>query len=414
MVPAAFVFMKELPLTPNGKVNRRALPMPESARPEPAKKDFIPPRSVTEKRLAKLLTQMLRIEKIGLNDNFFDLGGEAHTAAQMIFKIRETFDVELTQEKFSNSTTLADLALRVDLAKVEKTLGELSFPTRFSVEICADCNLACTMCHHPQMRRPKGKMPFELWKKCADQIAAVSPGTQCWFSFCGEPLLDPDRLLKMIAYGKSIGLRSININTNGMLLTPVLAGPILESGVDLVVFGIDGFSRETYEKIRVNGKRDELYANVEHFLAEKQACPNAPDVQVQFIELDVNAHELDQFKKHWLNRGAIVKYRRMLSWGGTFETPLSIPLEERIPCPWALTMLHVFWDGRVPRCPGDTEGEEGVGNAWDEPLVDLWAKLGVYREKQLKHRYEELPQRCQTCTDWLTGSAERIHPEKST
>ncbi len=79
-----------------------------------------------------------------------------------------------------------------ELGKIAKTLHEMPFRTRFAVEICADCNLACAMCHHPNMRRPKGKMPFELWKKCADEIAAVSPRTQCWFSFCGEPLLEPD------------------------------------------------------------------------------------------------------------------------------------------------------------------------------------------------------------------------------
>ena len=133
------------------------------------------------------------------------------------------------------------------LSKIATTLTELSFPTRFAVEVHADCNLKCSMCHHPEMRRPKGKMPFELWKKCADQIANISPDTQCWFSFCGEPLLAPDLLIRMIAYGKSAGLRSLNINTNGMLLTPDLARPIIDSGVDLIVFGIDGFSKQTYE-----------------------------------------------------------------------------------------------------------------------------------------------------------------------
>ena len=154
-----------------------------------------------------------------------------------------------------------------ELFRIEKTLHEMPFPSRFAVEICADCNLACSMCHQPNMRRTKGKMPLQLWEKCADEIAAVSPRTQCWFSFCGEPLLEPNLLLRMIAYGKSVGLRSLNINTNGMLLKPELAGPILDSGVDLVVFGIDGFSRETYEKIRIGGRRDELYAHVEYFTA---------------------------------------------------------------------------------------------------------------------------------------------------
>ncbi len=295
-----------------------------------------------------------------------------------------------------------------ELPIISKTLSEQLFPTRFAVEVCADCNLECSMCHHPQMRRPKGKMPFELWKRCADQIADISPGTQGWFSFCGEPLLEPILLLRMSAYGKSVGLHSLNINTNGMLLTPDLAEPIVDSGVNLVVFGIDGFSKQSYELIRVGGNRDELYANVEHFLAARQARSTGPDVQVQFIEMDENAHELEEFTRYWTERGATVKVRRQLSWGGNLKTSLCVPNEERIPCPWAVTMMHVLWDGRVPRCPGDTEGEEGPGNAWDEPLIDLWARLGDYREKHLNYRFNDLPERCKTCKDWMTGTAERI------
>ena len=137
------------------------------------------------------------------------------------------------------------------LKQIESTIKKLDFPNRFAVEVCAECNLACSMCHHPNMKRPKGNMPFELWKKCADEIAMTHPKTQCWFSFCGEPLLEPERLIKMISYGKSVGLKSLNINTNGMLLTPDIAEPIMDSGVNLVVIGIDGFTKEVFEKVRI-------------------------------------------------------------------------------------------------------------------------------------------------------------------
>ena len=299
-----------------------------------------------------------------------------------------------------------------ELAKIERTLHEIPFPKKFAVEVCADCNLACSMCHHPMMRRPKGIMPFELWRRCADQIAAVAPATECWFSFCGEPLMEPERLLRMLGYGKSVGLRSLNVNTNGMLLTPDLAEALLDSGVDLIVIGIDGHTSETYERIRVNGNRDVLYANIEHLVALRQARAEGPEIQVQFIEMEENAHELEAFTTYWLERGAVVKVRNMLSWGGKFGTPLNVSNEDRIPCPWALTMMHVFWDGRVPRCPGDTEGEEGVGNAWEESLAKLWGDLGAYREKHLAHRFDELPERCQECKDWMVGAAHRIRPSQ--
>ena len=296
------------------------------------------------------------------------------------------------------------------LKEISGTLKNLDFPTRFAVEVTAECNLKCHMCHHPNMIRPKGRMPFELWKRCADQIVEISPSTQCWFSFCGEPLLEPELLIKMIKYGKFVGLKSVNINTNGMLLTPDLAIPIIESGVDLIVFGVDGFTAETFEKIRIEAKRDVVYANVEHLLKVRKDYGNKPELQVQYIEMEENKHEFEEFKNYWLKKGVTIKARRMLSWGGKFETYLQVPNEERIPCPWACTMMHVFWDGRVPRCPGDTEGQEGSGNAWDEPLSVLWGKLGVNREMHLEHRFDELPERCHTCTDWMTGSADRIKP----
>ena len=300
--------------------------------------------------------------------------------------------------------------LTAELTLIANGLEMLSFPTRFAVEVTAECNLACSMCHHPNMQRPKGRMPFELWKKCADQIADESPETQCWFSFCGDPLIEPALLIKMLAYGKSRGLKSLNINTNGMLLTPELVNPILDSGADLVVFGIDGFSREVFEKIRKEGDRDLVYANVERFLDARHARGSGPEIHVQFIEMNENKHELDTVKAYWMKRGATMKVRNMLSWGGRFTTPLGVPKEDRIPCPWAMTMMHVFWDGRVPRCPGDTEGAEGVGNAWDELLAALWDRLGMYRELHLQRRFDALPETCQDCKDWMTGAAERIRP----
>ncbi len=297
-----------------------------------------------------------------------------------------------------------------ELQRIARTLSPSVFPKKFAVELCADCNLNCVMCHHDRMRRPKGEMPFDLFRKCADEIAATAPRTEMWFSFCGEPLLVPDLLLRVLDYGKSVGLSSLNVNTNGMLLTPEISSGLLDVGVDLVVIGIDGLSREAYESIRVGGSRDALYANVEHLLALRDARGVDTEIQTQFIDMPANTHERDAFKAHWLERGATVKVRNQLSWGGKFETALEIPSEERIPCPWAVTMMHVFWDGRVPRCPGDTEGDEGVGNAWQNSLTELWARLGVYREHHLERRFERLPERCLSCKDWMTGAAARIRP----
>ena len=214
----------------------------------------------------------------------------------------------------------------------------------------------------------------------------------------------------MLAYAKSLGIRSLNLNSNGMLLGPDLVQPILNSGVDLVVFGVDGISRETYENIRVGGKRDQVYANIERFLSQRLKMSSGPKVMVQFIEMDENSHEFGAFKDYWLDRGAIVKARRKLSWGGSINSPLEVPPDQRIPCPWAFNLMHVTWNGTVARCPGDIEGAEAVGSVWDEPLDLLWRHLGEYRKHHLNRRFEKLPRTCANCKDWMVGAAEKILP----
>jgi len=300
---------------------------------------------------------------------------------------------------------------RPDLQSIKRTLKEIPFPTRLAVELCADCNLDCSMCHHDKMLRPKGVMPLALWKKCADEVAEVAPRTEVWFSFCGEPLLQPELLLQMLDYGRDAGLKSQSINTNGVYLVPELHERILDTSAQRVVIGIDGFSADVYENIRIGAKRDETYNNVERLLEARARRDSGPEILVQFIEMEGNKHEADEFRAFWLERGATVKMRNQLSWGGKFDASLGSSFDDRIPCPWAMTMMHVFWDGRIPRCPGDTEGDEGVGNVWHDTLGDLWQRLGTFRGYHMAHEFEALPERCHTCTDWMVGIAQRIRPD---
>jgi pyruvate-formate lyase-activating enzyme/acyl carrier protein len=359
---------------------------------------------ITETLLVKVEAADTDLLATGLLDSLHLI--ELLVQLEQRFNVR--FDYQsLELDDLRSPATLSALVTRYSDNDLNMHDPELS---KFAVEVTAHCNLACAMCHHPSMQRPKGRMPLELWKRCADQVAATSPRTECWFSFCGEPLMEPDLLLRMLEYGKSAGLRSLNINTNGILLTPDLAGPVLDSGADSIVFGVDGFTQDTYGRIRIRGDRHVLYNNIEHLLRALAARGNGPEIQVQFIEMDENMHELKAFKAYWLERGATVKVRKKLSWGGQFDTPLCITPAARIACPWAMTMMHVFWDGRVPRCPGDTEGVEGAGNAWDEPLAALWQRLGSYRDLHLRHEFDKLPERCRNCKDWMTGAAQRIRP----
>jgi amino acid adenylation domain-containing protein len=92
MVPAAYVRLDALPVTPNGKLDRRALPEPDSARPELAAA-YEPPRNDVEREVCALFGAVLGIERVGRNDNFFDLGGSSLLAMRLLDRVRRAIEV---------------------------------------------------------------------------------------------------------------------------------------------------------------------------------------------------------------------------------------------------------------------------------------------------------------------------------
>ncbi|MCC5648468.1 amino acid adenylation domain-containing protein [Nostoc sp. XA013] len=109
MVPSAFVVLEALPLTPNGKVDRRALPAPEKLRPELAN-SYQAPQSEVEKTIAKVWKQVLQIEKVGIYDNFFDLGGHSLLVIQVNNKLKETLNRNLSVVEIFQNPTIKSLA----------------------------------------------------------------------------------------------------------------------------------------------------------------------------------------------------------------------------------------------------------------------------------------------------------------
>lgn len=109
MVPALFVSLDSLPLTDNGKVDRKALPSPESSRMD-AKTEYVAPRSKLEQSIATIWQEVLKIEKVGLMDNFFDLGGHSLLMAQVHGQLREKLGLDLQLIKLLEHPTISSLA----------------------------------------------------------------------------------------------------------------------------------------------------------------------------------------------------------------------------------------------------------------------------------------------------------------
>jgi len=108
MVPAAFVFLAELPLTANGKINRKALPA--EALEKESRAQTAPPSTDLERKIAAMLEEVLQIERIGRDQNFFELGGNSIQMVQFYRKLQPVIDVELSVVEVFNHPTVASLA----------------------------------------------------------------------------------------------------------------------------------------------------------------------------------------------------------------------------------------------------------------------------------------------------------------
>jgi amino acid adenylation domain-containing protein len=122
MVPAEFVAIASVPVTTNGKLDRAALPAPDGSRPQT--ESYVAPRTEVEEELAKILAPLLKLQRVGVNDNFFLLGGHSLLGTQLIARIGETFGVELSLLKLFDHPTVAEMSSEIEeliLLKVESS-----------------------------------------------------------------------------------------------------------------------------------------------------------------------------------------------------------------------------------------------------------------------------------------------------
>ncbi len=115
MIPSAFVVLPTMPMTPNGKIDRKALPDPDPAGGE-GPVPYVPPRGPIEEGLTAIWSEILGRPKIGVHDDFFDLGGHSLMAAQLLARVRETFGVEPPLNDLFEAPTVAGLGRLVDAA----------------------------------------------------------------------------------------------------------------------------------------------------------------------------------------------------------------------------------------------------------------------------------------------------------
>ncbi|MDT0125669.1 non-ribosomal peptide synthase/polyketide synthase [Paenibacillus sp. RRE4] len=119
MIPARFVSLDKLPLTPNGKIDRKGLPEPSGE--VEAGHEYVAPRTLLETRIALIWQQVLGIARVGVQDDFFDLGGHSLRASSLVSKIRKELQVEVPLRDVFRYTTIEQLAQKIGSLQQQET-----------------------------------------------------------------------------------------------------------------------------------------------------------------------------------------------------------------------------------------------------------------------------------------------------
>ena len=159
MIPSAFVQLESIPLTAHGKVDVRALPAPDRYRSEHGTA-FVAPRNPIETLIAGIWAEVLDLEEVGIANNFFDVGGHSLLATQVISRIREALHVELPLRDIFESSTVAGLAEKVEIAlhtdqhstlpSIKPVSRDQELPLSFPKSACGSC-INCTQPALPTM-----------------------------------------------------------------------------------------------------------------------------------------------------------------------------------------------------------------------------------------------------------------------
>lgn len=292
-----------------------------------------------------------------------------------------------------------------------------NFPKTVAIDTCSFCNFKCSMCPHSSMKREKGRMNWDIYKKIIDEIAIENPETRVWLVFFGEALIlkktNPN-IFNMIAYAKEKGLKNICLNSNGALLDSDCVSKLIKAGLDEIYIGIDAITDKTYKNIRVGGDFETTKRNVVNLISKvKEEKSKKPMVQIQFIEMEENRSEKSDFVKFWLSKGANVKVRQKVSWGGLIDRGDSEIFSQRHSCYWSMNVMAIIHNGRVVTCAADPEGRFIAGNVAENSLKEIWnGQLKKLRDCQTDQRWSDLPLPCSDCTDWAASHEDKMYYPK--
>lgn len=263
------------------------------------------------------------------------------------------------------------------------------------------CNSECIMCPHSKLKK-MGTMDMRLYKKIIDNCAKLNIRI-ITLSFFGEPFLDKE-LVEKIKYAKEKGM-FVAFYSNASLLTKELAKNIISASLDGITISFDGYSKETYEKIRKKLKFDIVKGNILNLIeTRKRMGKTNPKISLVLVELEENKNEIKQFYKEWNKKVDSINIINMRNWANDIQkegTKESFHFNKKIkrkPCALIWQKMIVDWNGDVVLCCDDWNHSTVLGNLKKQTIEEIWRgeKLKKIREAHVKGEFYKVPI-CSAC-----------------
>ena len=271
------------------------------------------------------------------------------------------------------------------------------YPIHLDIESTNYCQLACPMCPHPKMKRPKGYMEWDIFKKIIDESKGKAKTS--YLHQIGEPLLHKD-IIRRINYTAEAGIRA-SISTNCMALNNKMADKIIDSKLTELTIGIDAVEKSIYEKIRKNSDFYKVMCNIGNFISRLKTAQTDLILDIQIIENIYNKDSLEESRDFWCSRvkgvkNAQVRIKKYSTFAGTVD---NLGLEQqalRFKCAKVWKTITINWDGSIVICCRDYDHFTKVGNIQDVSIEEIYNSQ-IYADLRQGFREKKFPEFCRNC-----------------
>jgi len=322
---------------------------------------------------------------------------------------------ELPEEKFHNWVRISAWARARDAKPDTLDYKAFGFPYMLQIEPTSRCNLSCLLCPagRNELNRERRDMTLEEFRLVVDDM-------ERWLLFLilwdwGEPFMNR-QLPDMIRYASERGIKTVTSTNGHFLQDEAYVEAILKSGLSTLIVAIDSLSPESYQVYRKRGKLDRVLAGLQKLMEMKRRLGSRTLINMRMVVMRQNEHELGQLRRlagelgaDWFTAKTLnpsmgptaldeelvpsnPRYRRYAYHKGTYER-----IRVDTMCKRAWFMSNILSNGDVVPCCYDYDATMKVGNAFEQPLSELWHGP-AYRalRERIYHQKDSLPH-CRDC-----------------